>query len=205
MARGEDAPAVPYCWLSLGSEARRKQTLRTDQDDGLVYEDPPTELRAAAETYFASLAATAVEMLVAVGFPPCPGGSVASNAKWCQPVSVWAGYFRRWMREPEPEPVLAAQIHFDLRPIGGTFRLGYALKQLIEQEAPGHRLFLRALAREIVTRRAPITIFGNVRVERRGPRRGTVDLKGRGTFQLAGAGRVLALELGGSSSAPRRT
>src|ERR671913_514063 len=31
-----DHPPVPYSWLVFGSEARREQTLRTDQDNGLV-------------------------------------------------------------------------------------------------------------------------------------------------------------------------
>lgn len=48
---GEDAPPIDYCWLSFGSEAWREPTLRTDQDDGLVYEDPLAHLAARAAEY----------------------------------------------------------------------------------------------------------------------------------------------------------
>ena len=37
---GVGRPPVAYAWLAVGSEGRREQTLRTDQDNGLVYADP---------------------------------------------------------------------------------------------------------------------------------------------------------------------
>ncbi|NJN98208.1 MAG: hypothetical protein HC875_31030, partial [Anaerolineales bacterium] len=39
---------VPYCWLVLGSEARREQTFKTDQDNALIYADPPPETGSSA-------------------------------------------------------------------------------------------------------------------------------------------------------------
>lgn len=192
--RGEPPPDVPYCWLAFGSEARREQTLRTDQDNGLVYADPPPELRPRADAYFRAFATDVVDNLVEVGFPRCPGDYMASNPRWCQPLSVWARYFRTWVAEPEPEPVLAAQIHFDLRPIDGAEALAGALRSLIADEAPRQRLFLGLLARDVVTVRVPLTVFGHVAVERRGPLRGTVDVKRVG-MPLVGAARLHALEL----------
>jgi hypothetical protein len=41
LAAAGQRSTVPYVWLVFGSEARREQTLRTDQDNGLVYADPP--------------------------------------------------------------------------------------------------------------------------------------------------------------------
>ena len=79
--RGDGAPPVAYCWLVFGSEARREQTLRTDQDNGLVYADPPPELASKAAEYFARLADEAIAGLIAVGFPPCPGGAMATNPR----------------------------------------------------------------------------------------------------------------------------
>ena len=46
---------VPFCWLAFGSEARQEQALRTDQDNGLAYEDPsPADAAAVAELLRAS-------------------------------------------------------------------------------------------------------------------------------------------------------
>ena len=133
---GEEAPPVRYCWLTFGSEARREQTLRTDQDNGLVYEDPPPHLAAGASEYYARFADAVIQGLVHVGFPRCPGDAMASNPAWRQPVSVWEGYFRRWMREVRPEHILAACIYFDVRPLGGATELATRLLDVVRVEAP---------------------------------------------------------------------
>jgi CBS domain-containing protein len=195
-AAGESAPPVPYCWLAFGSEARREQTLRTDQDNGLVYADPPAELAPRAGTYYGRLAAGAIRALISLGFPPCHGDFMASNPRWCQPTSTWAGYFRRWMGEPTPEQVLAACIFFDVRPVVGATELGAGLRVLLQKEAPAQRVFLRLLARDVADQRVPLTLFGKVAVRRRGPQRGLVDVKMAGSLQLVGAARLHALALG---------
>jgi CBS domain-containing protein len=195
-AAGEAPPPVPYCWLVLGSEARREQTLRTDQDNGLVYADPPPESRQHAAAYYARFAEEAIRGLVAVGFPRCSANLMASNPEWCQPLSAWTGYFRRWLTEAWPAQVAAALIFFDLRPVGGEFPLADALLEVIRTEAPAQPTFLSVLAREAMSYEVPFTLWGRIAVERRGPQAGTLDVKRTGTQQFVGAGRVHALEFG---------
>jgi CBS domain-containing protein len=192
---GEPLPPVPFAWLAFGSEARREQTLRTDQDNGLVYADPPRELAPATAAYYGKLAERTIEGLVAVGFPPCPGGAMASNPAWCQPLAVWAGYFRQWIQDSAPDEVLNACIYFDIRPVFGATELAVRLTDLVHTEAPARRVFLGVLARDVAERRPPLSLLGHVTVRRSGPRRGTVDLKGAGSLQLVGAARLAALEL----------
>jgi CBS domain-containing protein len=189
-AAGDQAP-VPYCWLTFGSEARREQTLRTDQDNGLVYADASPAEAAAAATYYARFAEAAVRGLVAVGFPPCPGNIMASNPTLCRPLSGWVESFSRWLDHPSPSEVLAASIHFDLRPIAGAVQLGQRLSAVIEREAPKRRVFLALLAGDVVSRPTPLTLFGRVAT-----RRGRVDIKSAAAIPLAGAARIHALELG---------
>lgn len=193
---GAGEPPVPWCWLAFGSEARREQTLRTDQDNGLVYAPPPPDLVEPAATYFARFAATAIENLVTIGFPRCPGDAMASNPEWCQPLPVWEGYFRRWIDEGRPEQLLSAGIYFDLRPLVGATELATALRRLVREEAPRRPVFLALLAREVVEQAVPLTLLRGVAVARRGARAGTVDVKSGGMLQLVGAGRLVALELG---------
>lgn len=60
---------MPYAWLVLGSEGRYEQTLRTDQDNALVYDD---EASPEAVRYFERLAELVVGWLVECGFPVAP-------------------------------------------------------------------------------------------------------------------------------------
>ena len=187
---------VPFCWLAFGSEARQEQGLRTDQDNGLAYEDPSPADAAAVAAYFARLAGEVNGALVRIGFPECPGRIMASNPEWCRPVGAWARRFRDWMQDSGPEEVLAACIFFDLRAAGGAAALASRLRGVIQTEAPGARRLLGLLARDVVERPVPLTVFGNIRPARAEPHRGTVDVKGGGVLQLTGAGRVHALALG---------
>jgi CBS domain-containing protein len=193
---GEDAPPGAYCWLAFGSEARREQTLRTDQDNGLVYTDPPPHLATRAGEYYARLADAVIDGLVSVGFPRCDGNFMASNPRWCQPLSEWSTRLEHWIAHPTPEQILPASLVFDLRPVAGTLELAGTLQGLIVSLAPKQRAFQALMASDVVSRRVPLTMFGNVGVARRGPHRGRVDVKGAGGMQLAGAGRLHALELG---------
>ena len=46
-------PPVPYCWIVFGSEGRKEQTFKTDQDNALIYADPASaEEERAAQDYF---------------------------------------------------------------------------------------------------------------------------------------------------------
>jgi CBS domain-containing protein len=182
--------------MVFGSEARREQTLRTDQDNGLVYADPALDQATPAQRYFAALADEAIGGLLAAGFPPCPGGAMASNPHWCQPLATWIGYFREWLARPTPEHVLAASMYFDLRTVAGASELGDTLAALVRHEAPRQRRFLTTMAADVVDRPVPLRLLGGVRLPRFGPQRGTLDLKGAGGLQLVGAGRLHALELG---------
>jgi CBS domain-containing protein len=193
---GEEAPAVPYCWLSFGSEARREQTLRTDQDNGLAFADPPADLQERATRYYRRLGEETVRGLQRIGVPPCPGGIMASNARWCQPLSVWREYFLGWITDPTPDQVLEASVHFDLRPLAGARELAQSLADAVLGEAPRHPGFIQLLASDAVDRRIALTFLGRIATQRTAAHRGAVDLKGGGAMQLVGAGRVHALELG---------
>jgi CBS domain-containing protein len=194
-AAGE-TPPLPWCWIALGSEARREQTLRTDQDNGLVYGDPSADLAEPADRFFRRFAQEAIRGLVEVGFPSCPGDAMASNPRWCQPVSVWAGYFREWLTTSAAHSVLEASIYFDLRPLVGAPELAASLTELVHAEAPRRHRFLEIVAQDVVTRPVPMTVFGNVRVPRHGAHPGAIDVKGSGSLQLVGAARLFALQLG---------
>jgi CBS domain-containing protein len=195
-AQGQGSPPVAYSWIAAGSEGRREQTLRTDQDNGLVYDDPPPEAAAPAADYFARLAQGVGAALVRLGFPLCAGGFMASNPEWCQPVSVWRRYFASWMEVPHPERVLNAALYFDMRAVAGSEAPARTLWDWVCEQAPSRVPFQRYMARAAVDRQVPLGFFGQFVVERSGAHRAQLDLKGRGVFPLTQAMRVYALWLG---------
>ncbi len=67
-------PPVPYCWIAFGSEGRKEQTFRTDQDNGIIYADPSSEAEAGrCEEYFEALAEAMAETLEPHRVPALPG------------------------------------------------------------------------------------------------------------------------------------
>ncbi len=49
---GQGRPPVPYSWIALGSEGRREQTLRTDQDNAILFADCLPEREAEVRKLF---------------------------------------------------------------------------------------------------------------------------------------------------------
>lgn len=189
-------PPVPYAWLALGSEGRKEQTFRTDQDNAIVYGDPPDEVRAEAEDYFRRFASFVNEGLVTCGFEACPANYMASNPAWCQPLSVWKRSFSTWISEPTPEAVLKSLVFFDFRGLAGEESLVWALKDHLFGEIPRYPAFLGFLANALVRNRPPLGFFGAVRGNRGAKHKEALDLKVKGVAPVVDIVRFFALEKG---------
>ena len=51
-------PPVTYCWIVFGSEGRKEQTFKTDQDNAIIYADPErTDDAETIRKYFSDLRA----------------------------------------------------------------------------------------------------------------------------------------------------
>ena len=187
-------PPVPYCWVVLGSEGRREQTFKTDQDNALIYADVPDEASVAG--YFSRLAAFAQNALSTCGYPPCPGNYMASNPRWRQPLRVWTNYFRTWVREAELHGTEDALIFFDMRPVAGEESLFARLSDQVQPMLRDAGLFKSILAFASTTHKPPIGFFRNLVLERTGEHKNQLDLKLFGTGPIVNAARVLALDAG---------
>ena len=191
------APPLPFCWLLLGSEGRREQTFKTDQDNAILYEDTPDpKVMAMAEEYFRAFAEAAIVHLVNCGYPLCPGEVMASNLRWRQPLSVWKGYFRHWCSQPEPLEILHSTIFFDFRPGFGAVALAEELRGMLTEVAEHQGFFLLHLARNCLASRPPLSFFKNFIVEKDGEHRNTFDLKSKGMVFFVDFARLMALRHG---------
>ena len=190
-------PPVPYCWLLMGSEGRREQTFKTDQDNAILYADSDNEEeKAVAESYFKEFAVRAIDHLVNCGYPLCPGEIMAINPKWCQPLSVWKDYFSTWVSAPDPTELLHATIFFDFRSGFGDHTLARELRRHLNREAKKQDIFLFHLARQCMSTRIPLSFFKNFIVDRDGEHKHLLDIKRQGLTPFVNFARVLALKHG---------
>ena len=190
-------PPLRYCWLLMGSEGRREQTFKTDQDNAILYEDPKNEEeKAAAEKYFKAFAAKAIDHLVNCGYPLCPGEIMARNPKWCQPLSVWKNYFSQWITKPDPQELLHATIFFDFRSGFGDYTLARDLRKHLNQEAVKQDIFLFHLARQCLSIPVPLSFFKNFIVDKDGEHKHQLDIKLKGLTPFVNFARILSLKHG---------
>jgi CBS domain-containing protein len=194
-AEGLGRPPLPFCWLVLGSEGRREQTIHTDQDNALVYEDPPAGFAKPAAQYFGAFAERVIDGLLRLGYPRCPGESMASNPRWRQPLAVWRDYVADWARDTTPEHLMEASISLDFRFLAGEARLAEVLREEVRAQARAWRSFPRYLAKIAVSHGPPLGLFGRFVLRDKNGARG-VDVKLGGMLLLTNALRVYAIDLG---------
>ena len=190
------APPVPYCWVVLGSEGRREQTFRTDQDNALILADPSEDKLAEVREYFTALADFAQAALEKCGYPPCTGGYMASNPRWRQPLSAWQNYFAAWIAEGELHSTEDALIFFDMRPVAGDFSLFDRLAAQNRERLGDAGFFKSVLGCVSITVKPPLGFFRTLVVERTGEHREQLDLKSYGTSPIVNAARLFALDAG---------
>jgi CBS domain-containing protein len=190
-------PPLPFCWMLLGSEGRKEQTFKTDQDNALIFQEPENEEQAAAaNSYFTSLGERAIAHLQGCGFPPCPGDIMASNPRWRMPVSGWQHSFENWIYRPDPQEIRNATIFFDFRAGPGEATLVDRLRAHLSPLARDQEIFLRYLAKDCLESRPPISFLRNFLVEKDGEHRNLLDLKKRGLVPFVDFARVMALRCG---------
>lgn len=191
-------PPVPFCWIVMGSEGRKEQTFRTDQDNAIIYEDPPDDWESVKKTklYFRRFGNQAIKHLTACGYPLCKGDMMASVSRWRKSYSVWVGYFDQWMEATDPLETLNAKILFDFRPIFGSMELGAKLRTHITKQAQKSDAFLKHIVNDCLTIEPPLSFFRNFIVERDGEHKNRLDLKLRGLTPVVDFARVMALKHG---------
>jgi CBS domain-containing protein len=190
-----------WCWLALGSEGRREQTVVSDQDNALLFADGDGDDEAdrarradAARARLVPFADAVNEALARLGFPLCPGQIMAGNPRWCLSGAEWRTRFDSWMREPTPDALLHANIFFDFRPLCGELTLGLELRSWLTARAAGARLFLALMTANALQCEPPLGLMRMFHTDEGAA--GTLDLKTHGTRLFVDAARVLALASG---------
>ena len=158
-------PPVPYAFIALGSEGRCEQTLLTDQDNAIIFEDVEADKRNEVREYFENYGKKMCDLLNEIGFQYCKGNIMANNLRWNQPLSEWRRYFAKWITEPEPKNLLESAIFFDFRAVGGEMSLTTELRNQVQRLLTDNPAFLGHLAREGMNYKTPLGLFGKIQTE----------------------------------------
>jgi signal-transduction protein with cAMP-binding, CBS, and nucleotidyltransferase domain len=189
-ATGQGPAPARWSLLILGSAGRGESLLAADQDNALIHDGDTDDL-----PWFAEFGKRIADILDAAGIPYCRGGVMAANRDLRHNVRGWRRMISAWLEAATPEALLNADIFYDFKPVAGDIGLAASLRAEATTSARGHRVFHALLARGIGQKGSALTLLGNFRT-----RAGRADLKGRGLQPLVSGARVLALELGVTST-----
>jgi CBS domain-containing protein len=155
-------PPARFVFMVLGSEGRKEQTLKTDQDNAIIYEDKANEHREAVRTYFLDFAARVSQRLDAIGFCFCSGEYMAMNPRWTHSLSHWKRNYEHWMQESVPGNAIQFSTFFDCRCLYGDEDILSELQVFLDGELqkPHERLFA-VMAQNALQYEPPLSFFKN--------------------------------------------
>jgi PAS domain S-box-containing protein len=185
-------PPCQFAFMVMGSEGRMEQTLRTDQDNAIIFEDVSEEQSELVFDYFLKLGQKVSHELNAVGYTFCDGEMMASNPKWTQPLSVWKDYFTEWITQSDPQSVLDASIFFDFREVFGSTALVAGLREHVNNTVEGKSVFFYHLAQSITKYKAPLSLFGKIIDKNHSSDQISLDIK-KVLLPIMSFGRLYAL------------
>ncbi len=186
-------PPAPFTFLSLGSEGRQEQTLKTDQDNALIYINPDKKPEKELKTYFDEFSNKVCTYLDKIGYNFCTGDVMAMNSDWCQPLSVWKKYFDKWINNGKAQDLLNISIFFDFRLVYGDENITSELEKYINELTNKNPAYLYLLAQNAQTQKPQVGFWGNILLETAGSPPETVDIK-KAIMPIVSFARIYALK-----------
>jgi CBS domain-containing protein len=176
------------CLIVMGSEGRGEQTMRTDQDNGLILATP------VAESELDEFRSAFFSALESLGFPPCPGEVMVRNPLWSKTIDDYRADFRRWLAAPNEAAHMNVAIFYDAEAVAGQGGLLREAKAALIEAVRGERAWLAHFARAADSFPTPIGLFKNLITSK--AQGDALDLKKGGIFPIVHGARALAIEHG---------
>lgn len=194
---GAGAPPAAFAWIGLGSAGRSAQTVATDQDNGLIYEDVSAGRADEVRRWFSRLAEHVVAGLETCGFPRCAGNAIATNPNLLGTLDHWKALFERIISKSADKDLFEASIYFDFRCQFGRAALADELRQALTASVTRHPYFLRHLVEVAIQGSAPpVRTLRWKLYQTTGMAPPPFDLKKQALMPLDACVRVLALRHG---------
>lgn len=192
--RGKGEPPVNYAWIGMGSEGREAQTIRTDQDNGIIFENVSPNEYVKVKNWFLEYADIVVTGLNECGFPLCKGNIMATNPDLCNSIDKWKELFEFVLTKADAKELLEASIYFDFRCVYGEEKLTENLWDFLFDELKTHHFFLKHFSENLLeASRPPIKKWKWAFWEIIKVIPDPFDIKREGTAPLDAAIRLLAL------------
>ncbi|WP_322804374.1 DUF294 nucleotidyltransferase-like domain-containing protein [Vibrio alfacsensis] len=183
-------PPCDFAWIVAGSHARNELHLLSDQDSALVFSD---DVDIKGQEYFQRMAKFVCEGLDDCGYPLCSGNYMATNHRWCQPISMWKHYYRKWTKNPEYERLLNITVFLEIRSVYGRHDYVNELRHCLYESIAKNREFILMLVREATKTTPPLGIFNSLVLERTGENVNTLDIKKYAVNLIIDLARVYGL------------
>jgi len=196
LTEGHGSPPVAYSWITMGSSGRQEQFVKTDQDNGIIYDNVPPDKEEAVASYFQLLAEKAVEGLFRCGFAKCKGNVMASNPFWCRSFNGWREAINVWINNLEPENIRMMTIFLDFRHVSGKKALCDLLRNFVTRSFQKSATVLLFLAKDDLNHRVPLTFFKQIITEKTKEHRNMVNLKGAACVHIVDCLRIFSLREG---------
>lgn len=196
IAEGYGPPPVAYSWITMGSSGRQEQFVKTDQDNGIIYENVPAEKEEEVARYFHFLAEKVVEGLFRCGFAKCKGNVMASNPFWCRSFNSWRDIITEWLSRLNSENVRLMTIFLDFRHIYGKKSLCDLLRNFVTRSFQKSPTVLLFLAKDDLNHRVPLNFFKQIITEKSKEHRNLVNLKGAACVHMVDCLRIFSLREG---------
>ncbi len=186
-------PPAAFTFIAMGSQGRQEQTLLTDQDNAIIYQQENGAAGAKAQDYFLSLGRRVCRWLNRAGYALCDGNVMAGNPDWCRSLDEWKDNFAEWILKAEPKELLDFSICLDFRPVYGEAELAHELRTFIYKVLEDRPSFLPHLAQNALLFKPPFRLLGRI-IKSGGPGREAGQLNMKETLMpVIGFGRLYAL------------
>lgn len=189
---GWGSAPVDYCWINLGSAARYEQTLRTDQDNAILYADTEPQMREAVDAYFRKFAEIVIEGLEACGFARCPENISPVHDQWRKSHSGWLQWVKKWSKTLLPQDNRMMAILLDMRPVWGNKSLSRNFADSLFSTCSQSLQVRRKPADGDPFQPVSVGFSGTIVTEKSGSHKDEINLKNAGIQHLIGGIRILA-------------
>ncbi|MFD1737287.1 DUF294 nucleotidyltransferase-like domain-containing protein [Bacillus salitolerans] len=193
-SEGYGNPPVNYCFIVMGSQARKEQVFSTDQDNGMILGDyHHLSNKDNIEIYFQTFTEKLATHLIKAGFQECTGGIMAKEKKWRKSISEWKENILYWLKEMDAEEIQRFTMFYDFRPLFGDFSLANEIRSFLTERSSRSKGLQHFLLKDALRYKIPIQPFGLMKLNTKNKQ---LNMKKSGLMQMVNTIRIHSIKYG---------